>query len=269
MSDTSTSPSWAEVDRDPAAAGRYLDVLGGLIGTMKRRSIEMLGLRAGQRVLEAGCGLGRDAEAMADMVGPDGHVTGTDLSHALITEAQARTAAKQERLSFRVANIYDLPFHANSFDAGRVDRVLQHLEDPAAAVAQIAWVVRSGGRIVLMEPDWESVSVGGVDPAITRLVVARELGAHPAGHVGRDLPALLSDAGCHDINFELVPLTVRDLGTFDYLTGLGKTLRAVVDAGHVPQDAAEAWWAGLKARDEDRCFLGSIIGTIAVGTVSG
>ena len=257
------------LDRDPAATMRYRDVLGALIGTMARRSIEMLRLRPGDRVLEAGCGLGRDAEAMADQVGPDGHVTGTDLSHELIAEALARTAAKRDRLSFQVADIYDLPFHASSFEAGRVDRVLQHLEDPATAVAQMAWVVRPGGRVVLMEPDWESVTVGGVDPRITRAVVAHENRMHAAGHVGRDLPALLSDAGCHGIACELVPLVVRDLGTFDYLTGLGKSLQAVVAAGTVSRSDGEAWWAGLQARESDNCFVGSIIGTIAVGVVSG
>ena len=262
--------NWDIVNRDPEEAARYLDAASAAIGPIKVRSIELLGLHPGSRVLEAGCGLGRDAETIADRVGPDGHVTGTDLSHELIGKALARTEAKRDRLNFKVADIYDLPFHANSFDAARVDRVLQHLDEPAAAVAQLAWVVRAGGRIVLLEPDWESLVVGGVDTLITRTVVSHIAdNRHRNGKVGRDLAVMLSDAGCHDIQVEVSALVLPDLGTMDYLTSLGGALREVVATGIVSQEAAEAWWARLQQQDADKCFFGVMTGTIAVATVSG
>lgn len=262
--------NWGAVDRDPEAAARYLDTVSRTIGPIKARSIELLGLRPGARVLEAGCGLGRDAEAIADLVGPGGMVTGTDLSHELIGKALARTEAKRDYLQFRAADIYDLPFHASSFDAARVDRVLQHLDEPAAAVAQLAWVVRAGGRIVLLEPDWESLTVGGVDALITRAVVGHIADhQHRSGKVGRDLAVMLSDAGCHDIRVEVSALMLPDLGTMDYLTSLGAALREVVAVGLVAEEAAAAWWARLEQHDAEKCFFGVMTGTIAVATVSG
>lgn len=265
-----STTNWGAVDQDPNAADRYRDTVSAVIGPMKARSIDLLGLKPGARVLEAGCGLGRDAEAIADLVGPDGMVTGTDLSHELISKALLRTEAKRDRVNFKVADIYDLPYHAATFDAARVDRVLQHLEEPAAAVAQLAWVVRGGGRIVLMEPDWESVTVGGVDPLITR-AVARHIAdvRHPSGKVGRDLAVLLSEAGCHDIRIEVSALVMPDLGTMDYLASLGAALRQVVAAGQVTDDAAAQWWGKLQEHDAEKCFFGSMTGTIAVATVSG
>ena len=262
--------NWGAVDASPEAAARYLDVAGKTIGPIKARSIDLLGLKPGMRVLEAGCGLGRDAETIADLLGPDGHVTGTDLSHDLISRALARTEAKRDRLNFKVADMYDLPFHASSFDAARVDRVLQHLDEPAAAVAQLAWVVRAGGRIVLLEPDWESLVVGGVDARVTRAVVSHIAdNRHRSGKVGRDLAVMLSDAGCHAINIEVGTLVMPDLGTMDYLASLGVALGETVAAGVVTEDAADAWWVRLQQHDAEKCFFGVITGTIAVATVSG
>ncbi len=262
--------NWDAVDRNPEAAAQYLDVVSRAIGPIKARSIEMLGLQPGTRVLEAGCGLGRDAETIADLVGPGGHVTGTDLSVELIGRALARTAAKRDYLNFKVADIYDLPFHANSFDAARVDRVLQHLDDPAAAVAQLAWVVRAGGRVVLLEPDWESLVVGGVDALVTRAVIGHIAdNRHRSGTVGRDLAALLSDAGCHAIQIEVGNLVMPNFETMDYLASLGTALREVVEAGRVSEEAAEQWWARLKQQDVDKCFFGTMTGTIAMAIVSG
>ena len=80
-----STTNWGAVDQDPNAADRYRDTVSAVIGPMKARSIDLLGLKPGARVLEAGCGLGRDAEAIADLVAPDGMVTGTELSHELIS----------------------------------------------------------------------------------------------------------------------------------------------------------------------------------------
>lgn len=265
-----STTDWSAVDREPEVVARYLDAVSAAIGPIKARSIELLGLLPGARVLEAGCGLGRDAEAIADLVGPGGMVTGTDLSHQMIDRAIARTEAKRDRLNFRVADIYDLPFHANSFDAARVDRVLQHLDEPAAAVAQLAWVVRAGGRIVLLEPDWESLVVGGVDALVTRTVVSHIAdNRNRSGKVGRDLAVMLSDAGCHAIKVEVGTLVMPDLGTMDYLASLNVALGDVVAAGMVSEEAAKAWWARLQQHDAEKCFFGVMTGTIAVATVSG
>ena len=52
-----STTNWGAVDRDPNAAARYLDAVSAAIGPIKARSIELLGLKPGAQVLEAGCGL--------------------------------------------------------------------------------------------------------------------------------------------------------------------------------------------------------------------
>src|SRR3954465_7854832 len=95
----------------------------------KRRSYDLLGASSGLRVLDVGCGLGNDAEALAGLVAPGGAVVGVDGSRAMIEAARGRRGGV-EGLSFEVADAAALPFGDGCFDACRVDRVLQHIADP-------------------------------------------------------------------------------------------------------------------------------------------
>jgi len=76
--------------------------------------IQVSGITAGTHVLDLGCGNGRIAEYLSDRTGA--HVTGIDFVERAIRDAQARTAAKAERLAFRVEDMARLDFPPASFD---------------------------------------------------------------------------------------------------------------------------------------------------------
>src|SRR5262249_35149020 len=99
----------------------------------KRESYDLLVARPGRRVLEVGCGLGDEAVSLARLVAPSGSVVVVAGSQTMIRAARERHA-NVVGLSFDVADAAQLPFEDASFDACRVDRVLQHIADPAAAV---------------------------------------------------------------------------------------------------------------------------------------
>ena len=113
-----------------------------------RESFGMLGASPGRRILDVGCGLGDDAAAMARLVAAGGTVVGVDGSQAMIEAARARHGGV-DGLSFEFADAAHLPFDDASFDACRIDRVLQHIANPAAVVARdgprIATRRRAGG----------------------------------------------------------------------------------------------------------------------------
>ena len=169
---------WSNVDgRGAGAAAHYLDTMMRVLAAQKQRSTELLRLRPGMSVIEIGCGNGRDAEALAKLVGPTGRVIGIDASQELISQATERTASLGLPLRFQVDDAHALAFPDNSFDAARVDRVLQHLNDPAQAVREMARVVRPGGlrdclghRFVSGDPARSPVAIdanvvsNGVDP---------------------------------------------------------------------------------------------------------
>ena len=82
-----------------------------------RRTIERLKLTAGERVLDVCCGSGASAIPAAEMVGPDGSVTGIDLAENLLE--LARSKAKQQDLNnvqFQSGDITQLSFESDSFD---------------------------------------------------------------------------------------------------------------------------------------------------------
>ena len=99
----------------------------------------------GDRILEVGCGTGDLLRPLARLVGPTGHIVGVDKSSTMIGEAQRRTSDASLPLDFQIGTAYQLEFPGSSFDICSATAVLAHLEDPAAALAEMTRVVRAEG----------------------------------------------------------------------------------------------------------------------------
>ncbi len=256
------------VGADAGRALGYLDLLADVIDVAKRQSMDLLQLAPGMSVVDIGCGVGRDATRLAECVGPNGRVVGIDLSPELIAEARARHAAAGLPLAFEVGNAEALAFADASFDAARVDRVLQHLVDPAQAVREMVRVVRPGGRLAALEPDWETVAVAGCDLEVTRAVVRHKVDETVAhGTIGRDLRRLLSEAGCRAVTAEQGAATFDTLALADRVMGLRRSLAGATAKGLVSSTRAEAWWRSLEAQDRAGTFYAAMCGVIAGATV--
>jgi ubiquinone/menaquinone biosynthesis C-methylase UbiE len=103
--------------------------------------------RPGSRVLEVGCGAGwMWAEAAARLPG-ELHLTLTDLSNGMVTEAVDRVGSlgRYRDTAGRVADIQELPFRSCSFDVVVAIYVLHHVPDTRRAIAEMARVLRPGG----------------------------------------------------------------------------------------------------------------------------
>ena len=91
----------ANATAEPTVAGRYvlatgraaagrLACLHSIYGPGTRQLLELAGLRPGMRVADLGCGVGTVTQLLAEMVGPDGHVVGVDLSADQLEQARRR-----------------------------------------------------------------------------------------------------------------------------------------------------------------------------------
>jgi ubiquinone/menaquinone biosynthesis C-methylase UbiE len=261
-------------DVDQAARDRQasaLDVLDRLAALPAIRRVRAtartaLDVRPGRRLLDAGCGVGEEARELARMVGPDGEVTAVDLSAAFIATARERDGAGDVR--YAVGDITALDFPDATFDGVRSERVLQHVADPDVAVAELLRVLRPGGRVCLVDTDWESFVTDGLPEDLVEKMWAlgRELGLlRPAGRL---LRGRLLRAGVREVAAE--PVTVA------------LTERAAVAAVHpafdedmvrafdvVPGELMDAWFAAFDAALDRGDFLAAVTFWVVTGVKEG
>lgn len=158
---------------------------------------------AGSCVLEAGCGIGAQTVTLASQ-SPDAQFTCIDCSEVSLAEAENRVRkAGHRNVTFRKADIFNLPFVPASFDHVFVCFVLEHLPDPVSALAHLKSVLRPGGTITVIEGDHGSAFFHPdseyAQKAINCLVhLQRNIGGNAL--IGRELYPLLVAAGFGEVH---------------------------------------------------------------------
>ncbi|MFI6033485.1 class I SAM-dependent methyltransferase [Streptomyces sp. NPDC051315] len=109
-----------------------------------------LGLREGDRVLDAGCGTGRALPPLRAAVGASGVVLGVDLTPAMLEAAVRAGRDRDGRLL--LADVAALPLRSASLDAVFGAGLVSHLPRPAENLRELARVVRPGGTLALFHP---------------------------------------------------------------------------------------------------------------------
>ncbi|MGW5098889.1 class I SAM-dependent methyltransferase [Streptomyces nodosus] len=113
-------------------------------------AVRDLGLREGDRVLDAGCGTGRALTPLRKTVGASGVVLGTDLTPAMLEAARRAGRDRDGRLL--LADVTALPLRTESLDAVFAAGLISHLPHPADNLRELARVVRPGGLLALFHP---------------------------------------------------------------------------------------------------------------------
>jgi SAM-dependent methyltransferase len=128
-----------------------------------------LALQPGETVLDLGSGPGLDAFLAARQVGPGGHVIGVDMTPAML--AKARAGAERlgfAHVEFREGRLEHLPVEAASVDAVTSNCVINLVPDKAVVFAEVARVLRPGGRLVISD----IVLAGALPEALARDIYA-------------------------------------------------------------------------------------------------
>lgn len=138
------------------ALGRVLDLANR---KPTRLALDMVAPRNGETILDAGCGTGAAAEALQRR-SPGCHVIGVDHSETMIRIAtrRARRLGYEERCTFRSANLHDLPFATDSFDAVLALNVFYFCDPESRMIAELRRVLRPGGRLVAYVTEGEAMS---------------------------------------------------------------------------------------------------------------
>jgi demethylmenaquinone methyltransferase/2-methoxy-6-polyprenyl-1,4-benzoquinol methylase len=119
----------------------------GLHHRWRERAADLAALGTGGRALDVACGTGDLAVELACRVGPSGTVVGSDFSEAMLERARAKSAAVQ----WEWANALELPYPDGGFDAATVGFGARNFSDLDRGLAEMARVVRRGGRVVVLE----------------------------------------------------------------------------------------------------------------------
>ncbi|MDX6555999.1 MAG: hypothetical protein QOD86_2194 [Miltoncostaeaceae bacterium] len=251
-------------------AGAYADYLDDVrsvdaVAEWKQLSFELLEPRPGARLLDAGCGTGEDALALVGLVAPGGRVTGVDLSAEMVTEARRRCGDAGGALEFVAADLRDTGLPDGAFDGCRVERTLQHLENPARAVAELARVTRPGGWVIAAEPDWGTLVIDSDDDAASAAVAWGAAGGLRSGRVGRTLRRLMLGAGLEEVTLRTRTLVVTELRRAEVLFDLGGATERALTSRRLPLEVAEAWLAALTAADARGRFLAAMTAFMARG----
>jgi demethylmenaquinone methyltransferase / 2-methoxy-6-polyprenyl-1,4-benzoquinol methylase len=119
----------------------------GLHHRWRERAADLARLRPGDRALDVATGTGDLALELAKRVAPGGEVIGSDFSHGMLE--RARTKAPE--LTWEWGNALELPYPDDSFDAATVGFGARNFSDLERGLAEMARVVRPGGRVVVLE----------------------------------------------------------------------------------------------------------------------
>jgi SAM-dependent methyltransferase len=223
---------------------------------LKALARERGGAAPGKRILDVGCGFGLETLRLARLAGPGGQVAGIDKSADFIADATRRATAEDLKIDFRTGDADALPWPDASFDCVRAERVLVYLKDPALAVREMLRVLRPGGGLALIEPDYSTTTVNLPDrPALRRVL------AHDADTAVRQswlpgpLAGILADLGFSDIaRATRVLVFPQELGAI-YFTSLG---RHAADAGLLDPAGLAAWTDGIAALKARGRLFGSV-----------
>jgi ubiquinone/menaquinone biosynthesis C-methylase UbiE len=166
---------------------------------IKARAIELLALSGGQCVVDVGSGPGVDSVPIARLVGPTGRVIGIDSDPEMVSHANAFAVEQgvESWTEHRVGLASALPLPSGAADAWHSERVLQHLhgDQPLRTLMEAARVLKHGGRLVLVDTDWGTLSIASRLIYIERRLVRLHASRFGSGYIGRALPFLVRQAG--------------------------------------------------------------------------
>src|SRR5438874_11692739 len=172
--------------------GKRLALMSELLEPMHRRYIDALNIvKPGARTLEVGCGNASISAWLAERVSPGGTAVAFDLDLSLIE-------VRAPNLELRQGDIVAGPVAPGTFDLVTARAVLHHVADAEVAITNLVASLRTGGVLLLIEPDFLPVSIA--EPPEVRafwegwLAWSRERGIDY--HIGRTLAPRLAALGC-------------------------------------------------------------------------
>jgi len=254
------------------ATFRWLDQIDSnpLARALKERMLELCPVGPGNEVLDVGCGLGHEAMRLVRNVGPQGRVVGIDSNPFMITEARRRAVGQTSSIAFEVGDAQHLTLPDNSVDLCRAERVLRYLQNPQAALEQMARVVRPGGLVIAFDFDSDQTIVDAPDQVLAHRVAAVLDAAVPHPWIGRQLFGLFQRVGLTEVRVVPHAICLSGAAGFAIYQQLNQaTIASSMQHTQISAADVAAWWAALERAAETEAFFSANLGFIAIGRKRG
>lgn len=249
----------------------YMAAFYELADIRRRRSLvlDALAARPGEHILDVGCGPGFYLADLAQVVGDDGSVTGIDISRHMLDAARRRLeGADNVELVLGAAGEPELA--SGRFDGAISVQVLEYVEDVPAVLTWMWRSLRAGGRVVLWDIDWTTVSwLTDDDWRMTQVLRAwDEHLVHRA--LPQRLPTMLRDAGFVDVEAAGHAFVNTDDGVGGYGSGLVRFIEDYLEGrDEVDSDDVTAWASEQRRRQQTGEFFFSITQFCFIGRKPG
>jgi ubiquinone/menaquinone biosynthesis C-methylase UbiE len=206
-------------------------------------------VKANDRVLDVGCGIGLETARLVALAGEAGCVVGIDRNAAMVAEARRLSLGSGLNINYEVMDARGLGFTDGAFDLCRTERVLRYVERPERAIREMARVARPGGRVVAFDFDSDATVIDAPDPGLTRRMREVLDAAVPNCWIGRQLPRLFHQAGLEHVTVIPHVVTIPSLAAYRRL--VDGTLEAAARSGVLSPGDLARWWDGLAGYERE------------------
>jgi arsenite methyltransferase len=224
---------------------KQLEALYTIGDVVHRRALVRAAVAAqpGERILDVGCGPGFFCAELLAEVGSGGSIVGLDSSPQMLALA-ARRCEGHENVELHEADATSLPVGDASFDAALCVQVLEYVSDVAAGLAELHRALRPGGRVVVWDVDWATLSWQSADAVRMQRVLGAwdEHLAHPS--LPRVLAPAMRSAGFEQVEMEAHSFATTKFDPDSYAFATMQVIRSFVPGrSGVTEDEAQAWAA--------------------------
>jgi 2-polyprenyl-3-methyl-5-hydroxy-6-metoxy-1,4-benzoquinol methylase len=230
------------------------------------RFIEMMGqyldamdIDSAATVIDLGCGTGVASRTIARRPAFSGRVTGIDLSPYLTTTATrlAQQEGIAEKVVFRSGDSHSLDIADASFDAVVAHTLISHVEDERAVMAEIARLVKPGGKVTIFDGDYLTLTFASADSADAKRadeMIIDALITQP--RVMREMPRLLREVGL--VLVQSFANVVADVGKADFFApGLQSLIALLPKAGAMSEAEARILVDAAMKRSHEGTYFGA------------